>query len=147
MAKLRVVPVVALCGMFLVLAASVVLLSTSVYRSVESAATEHAENRVALSYLMSQLRANNGEGRIRVGSFGEGDALILSDGEYTTTLYCHEGYLMELYAHEDLELSPESGYPIVPAQTMTVEAVDGLLRLTVKRPTGEALYGEYLPSS
>jgi hypothetical protein len=54
---------------------------------------------------------------------------------------------MELYAHEDLELPPESGYPIVPAQAMTVEAADGILRLTVKKLTGEALYGEYLPSS
>lgn len=147
MTKLRAVPVVALCGIFLFLATSVVLLSTSVYRSVESASAEHATDRVALSYLMSQLRANDGVGRIQVGSFGEGDALILSDGEYATTLYCYEGYLMELYAREDVELSPESGYPIAPVQALAVEAEGKLLRLTVVKPTGEVLYGEYLPSS
>ena len=147
MAKLRAVPVVALCGMFLFLAATVVLLSTSVYRSVEAASADHAQERVALSYLMSQLRANDGAERIHMGSFGDGDALILSDGAYTTTLYCHEGHLMELYANEALDLPPESGYAIAQAESLSVEASGKLLRLTITQSTGEALYGEYLQAS
>lgn len=147
MDKLRAVPIVLLCGMFLFFAAGVALLSTGVYRAVESASGEHARDRVALSYLMSQLRAGDGEEGIRVSSFGDGDALILSEGAYATTLYCHEGYLMELYANKDLDFDPASGYPIVPARALTVEVTDGLFCLTVTKETGEVLYGEYLPSS
>lgn len=147
MVKLRAVPVAALCGMFLFLAASVVLLTTGVYRSVEADSADHAQDRVLLSYLMSQLRANDGAGRIQVGSFGDGDALMLSDGAYTTTLYCYQGQLMELYAHKDLNLPPESGYPIAQAEGLSVETSGKLLLLTITKSTGEALYGEYLPSS
>lgn len=147
MAKLRAVPVAALCGMFLFLAASVALLTTSVYRSVEADSADHAQDRVVLSYLMSQLRANDGAGRIQVGSFGDGDALLLSDGAYTTTLYCYEGRLMELYAHQDSNLSPDSGYPIAQAEALSVKASGKLLQLTITKSTGEVLYGEYLPSS
>ncbi len=147
MAKLRAVPVAALCGMFLFLAASVVLLSTSVYRSVEADSADHAQDRVVLSYLMSQLRTNDGAGRIQVGAFGDGDALMLSEGAYTTTLYCHEGSLMELYAQKDSHLPPESGYPIAQAEALSVEVSGKLLLLTITKSTGEVLYGEYLTSS
>jgi len=147
MAKLRVVPVIALCGMFLFLATCVVFLSTSIYRSVEAASVDHSQDRVVLSYLMSQLRANDGAGRVEIGTFGDGDALIFTDGEYKTKLYCYEGHLMELYALGDLNLNPESGYSIAPIQSLSIEADGSILRLIVTKSTGEVMHGEFLLSS
>lgn len=136
MGRLRSVPVFALCAIYLFLAAGVALLSTSVYRTVGQSADRHAEERVAISYIFSQLRAGDERGGIQTASYGDGDALAIADGEYETLLYCYDGYLMELYAEKELGLSPDAGIRITPAQGLSAQLDEtGLLYLELQ--TGE----------
>ncbi len=143
MNKMRSVPVLALCAIFLFLAVGAALLSTSVYRSVEAAAGAHSQERVTVSYLLGRLRGGDVAGTMRVEPFGDGDALILADGAYETRLYCYEGYLRELYLETGLNLGPEAGEALVEVQSLTVSLEGELLRLTVTEQDGAPITAEY----
>ena len=143
MSKLRSIPVIGLCAIFLFFAAGSALLSSGVYRSVEDSAGKHSAGRVALSYLGSQLRAGDAEGTIYVTAFGDGDALVIRDGAYETVLYCYDGYLMELYTERDEDVRPDWGTEIVEAQSLSVRKHGQLLQLSVVISTGEEVSGAY----
>ncbi|MCI2106470.1 MAG: DUF4860 domain-containing protein [Intestinimonas sp.] len=132
-----------LCAMFFLLAMGLTLLSAEAYRNTAAAASENDTRRTALSFLVNQVRRNDAQNSVSLASFGDGDALILSetvDGSlYKTVLYCFDGQLRELYAAADSGLGPADGLAILPLKTLTISVSDGLLiTFTVTDENGTA---------
>ena len=118
-----------------------------VYRRVESRVESSAQARVSLSYITARLHAYDRAGMVRTGSFGDGGAVFLYEESggtvYETILYVYDGYLMEMLCEKDKEPDPEFGETVSPALALTVtELGDGLVRLTLTQPDGQALAGD-----
>lgn len=119
---LRRVVIVCLATLFALLAMGVTLMGTGVYRSVADDADTNSTQRIALSYVVNQIRRWDAGG-VAVGTFGGGDALRLTetseDGSvYVTLIYCFEGSLMELYMEEGTGLAPEDGMPLLELSSL-----------------------------
>ena len=96
------------------------------FRSTQSSEALY-QQRTSLGYVLNQLRRGDALGVLSVGSFGEGDALFLQEGDYQTTLYLYDGYLRELYATPEDGLSPEDGLPILPLSSFSLTPAQGVL--------------------
>lgn len=134
--------VLALCGLFLFLAVGVALLSGNLYASAVDDADRNASQRTALSYLVNQVRRADQEGGVSVVSFGDGDALLLTEdpsggNDYVTWIYCYNGSLMELYAEQNSGLGPDAGTAILPCRSLAILRDDGCLVFTVADEFGE----------
>lgn len=134
MSKLRSGAVFALCGLFAVLCMGLALLSSGAYRAVAAAAQENYTHRTALSYLVNQVRRADEQGGVALGTFGDSDALRLTewvDGTaYETLIYCYDGQLMELYVERGYEFGPSAGNAILPLDSLTLDLDGGVLTLT-----------------
>lgn len=139
-AGLRSAAVFALGGLFALLAIGLALLSSGVYRDVAAAADDHYIHRTALSYLVNQIRRSDALGAVALGTFGEGDALCLTEtvdgAEYITLLYCYEGQLRELYMEAGTGLSPEYGVAVLPLSGLDLSLEGSLVRLSVTTEEG-----------
>ena len=117
---LRSAAVLALCGLFAVLAVGLAVLSSGVYRSAVSGADR--------------------TGGVAVGAFGDGDAVALTEtvegADYVTILYCLDGQLMELYAEAGSGLTPADGLAVLPLADLSVETDGALITFTVTAPNG-----------
>ena len=138
---LRSAAVIALCGLFAVLAMGLALLSSGVYRAAAGAADENFHRRTALSYLVNQVRRADEDGCVAVGTFGGSDALALTEhiggSDYVTYLYCWDGALRELYQEAGTGLLPGDGVPILELEGLDIGSDGGVLTLTVTAPGGE----------
>ena len=137
---LRSAAVLALCGLFAVLAVGLAVLSSGVYRSAVSASDGNSARRTALSYLVNQVRRADRTGGVAVGAFGDGDAVALTEtvegDDYVTILYCLDGQLMELYAEAGSGLTPADGLAVLPLADLSVETDGALITFTVTAPNG-----------
>lgn len=138
---LRSAAVIALCGLFAVLAMGLALLSSGVYRTAAAQSDQNYTRRTALSYLVNQVRRADEAGGVTVGTFGDSDALALTEriegADYVTILYCYDGSLRELYQEAGTGLLPRDGIPMLELQSLEVQTASGLLTLTVTAPGGE----------
>ena len=134
---LRRVVIVCLAALFALLAMGVTLMGTGVYRSVADDADTNSTQRIALSYVVNQIRRLDAGG-VAVGTFGGGDALRLTetseDGSvYVTLIYCFEGSLMELYMEEGTGLAPEDGMELLELSSLDLSVSEtGGLDITEK---------------
>lgn len=139
---LRSAAVIALCGLFAVLAMGLALLSSGVYRAAAAQSDQNYTRRTALSYLINQVRRADEAGCVTVGTFGDSDALALTEridgADYVTILYCCDGTLRELYQEAGTGLLPRDGIPVLALERLEVRAESGLLTLTVTAPGGES---------
>jgi len=133
----RKIAVLLLIAAFFLLAMGITLLGSSVYRGVVAGSDENYTHRTALSYLANQIRRCDIEGGVAVGSFEGYDALILTEGDYVTYLYCREGMLCELYMEEGTGLSAADGVEVLPLQALTVRREGNMVLLTVTGEDGE----------
>lgn len=137
---LRSAAVLALCGLFAVLAVGLAVLSSGVYRSAVSASDGNSARRTALSYLVNQVRRADRTGGVAVGAFGDGDAVALTEtvegADYVTILCCLDGQLMELYAEAGSGLTPADGLAVLPLADLSVETDGALITFTVTAPNG-----------
>lgn len=137
---LRSAAVIALCGLFAVLAMGLALLSSGVYRSAAAAADINFTYRTALSYLVNQVRRADEAGSISLGVFGGSDALFLTErldgADYVTALYCYGGSLRELYTESTVSLAPETGAAILDLQALTIAREGNALTFTATAPDG-----------
>lgn len=125
---LRRVVIVCLAALFALLAMGVTLMGTGVYRSVADDADTNSTQRIALSYVVNQIRRSDAGGVV-VGTFGGGDALRLTetseDGSvYVTLIYCFEGSLMELYMEEGTGLAPEDGMELLELSSLDLSVTE-----------------------
>ena len=128
---LRAALTAALGALFFLLAMGITLMGSSVYRSTVSASDQHYTVRTAASYLANQVRQGDRSGSVFVTAFGDGDALMVTEGDYYTLLYCYEGQLRELYAETGSGLTAADGLPILALDALEISAEDGLLTLSV----------------
>ena len=137
---LRSAAVLALCGLFAVLAVGLALLSSGVYRTAAGASDENDTRRTALSYLINQVHRADRTGGVAVGTFGGGDALALTETvegtDYVTILYCLDGQLMELYAEAGSGLGPADGLAVLALEDLSVETDGAIITFTVTAPDG-----------
>lgn len=116
--------VVALSVFFFIFAIGIAVISGGVYTGVVRAADTNYANRTALSYFVNQVRRCDRENGIELGSFGQSDAIYLTEtsdaGSYTTCLYLYEGQITELYYETDFPLNPEDGVAILPAANLDI---------------------------
>ena len=137
---LRSAAVLALCGLFAVLAVGLAVLSSGVYRSAVSASDGNSARRTALSYLVNQVRRADRTGGVAVGAFGDGDAVALTEtvegDDYVTILYCLDGQLMELYAEAGSGLTPADGLAVLALSDLSVETDGARITFTVTAPDG-----------
>ena len=127
---LRTALVAALSALFFLLAMGITLMGSSVYRSTAAASDAHYTARTAVSYLANQLRQGDRTGSVTVTSFGDGDALMLTEGSYYTLLYCYEGQLRELYAETGSGMTAADGLSILALDSLEISVEDGLISLT-----------------
>ena len=137
---LRSGAVLALCGLFAVLAVGLALLSSGVYRTAAGASDENDTRRTALSYLVNQVRRADRAGGVAVGTFGDGDAVALTETvegtDYVTILYCLDGQLMELYTEAGSGLTPADGLTVLELSALSVETDGARITFTVTAPDG-----------
>ena len=136
---LRSAAVLALCGLFAVLAVGLAILSSGVYRSA-AASDQNSARRTALSYLVNQVRRADRAGGVAVGTFGDGDAVALTEtvegDDYVTILYCLDGQLMELYTEAGSGLTPADGLAVLALSALTVETDGERITFTVTASDG-----------
>ena len=123
---------IALCALYLLLAAGLSLLAGRAYQATAQQADELYLPRTALSYLVNQVRRGDAADSLRVTSFGGSDALALEEDGYVTLLYCWDGWLRELYAQADLTFAPEDGTQILPMDQLDIGMEGGLLTFTIR---------------
>ena len=104
------------------------------------------DQRTAVQYLASRVRAADRVQGVAVGPFdGENQEQTLFlyetvDGErYYTRVYCYDGYLRELFAGEGDSFSPEDGERILEAQQLKLNMTDHVLDLSVTAGDGTEL--------
>lgn len=127
---LRTAVILALCGLFFLLAMGLTLLTSGAYRGIVAESDETYSQRTTLSYLVNQLRRNDVYGAVSVCAFGDGDAICLEDDGYTTLLYCYDGQLRELYAEDALSFAPEDGTALLPLDGLTATLDGNFLTIT-----------------
>ncbi len=133
--------VLVLFCVFAVAVLMVLLAGTGAYQDIADRMERQYAERTCLSYLDAKVRHYDETGKVAAEQFGDCDALALYediDGvSYKTLIYCYEGYVRELFIEDGMELLPEHGETIVPAQKMTVETMtDSLVRLVCTSESG-----------
>ena len=128
-----------LLGIFAVFATIMVLLGAKVYRGVTERGNAHLAERVGPAYLRSMLRSTDETGSIRLEELDGVQTISLInvyDGEeYATRMYVYDGMLYEWFTEASAPFNPESGDSVCAADSMTVEAENGLL--TIHLQSGE----------
>ena len=114
-----------------------------------NAADENDTRRTALSYLINQVRRADRTGGVAVGTFGDGDAVALTETvegtDYVTLLYCLDGQLMELYAEAGSGLGPADGLAVLALEDLSVETDGAIITFTVTAPDGTVSTGSVAP--
>ena len=86
-----------LFGIFAASILSVLLTGAGVYSRLTQRDQNAYDRRTSVQYLATKVRQASSGAQVSVGTFGEGDALLLSeeiDGEpYLTRIYCCDGWL------------------------------------------------------
>lgn len=146
MKKGHTVDVVFTLVLFCVFAASVMMALLSgagVYKGVAETMAQSYEERTCLQYISAKIRHYNGDGGVFLGTFGENEALVLSediDGDlYNTYIYYYEGKVKELFADAELEFYPEDGFDIIEAQGISFEqTASNLIRIECTGASGNS---------
>ena len=119
----------------------VVIMGARVYRSTAAEMTADYNVRTCAGYVSEKVRQNGEPGAVAAGSFGDGDALELSqsiDGEkYTTYIYTYGVKLREIFARADAQLDPATGQAIMDIASFSVSANGGLYTVSFTDTGGE----------
>jgi len=101
------------------------------------------DRRTCAQYMVTKLRQSHCADCVELGSFGEGDALILRQQEkgesYLTRIYCHEGWLMELFCAENAPLEASDGEKIMPLAALKLEKTGTLIKMGLTDAEGKEL--------
>ncbi|MDR2615883.1 MAG: DUF4860 domain-containing protein [Oscillospiraceae bacterium] len=114
--------------LFCAFALSMLLVLTTgagAYKNIRDAVRRHYSEDTCVSYVAMKLRHyDDRDGSVSLGVVGGAKALLLTettDGtEYTTAIYYYDGAVRELYAESGYEFSPEDGFEIIAAQSLTI---------------------------
>jgi type II secretory pathway component PulJ len=123
-----------LFAVFAVCVLSVLLTGADAYQRLTERDQASFQARTAAQYIATRVRQADKQGGLSVQTFGDGNALVLSEeleGEtYLTWVYCYDGSLRELFTAAGNDLPPESGEKVLSADALRLE-LDGS-RLTAQ---------------
>ena len=124
---------IALFFVFAVSSLSVILISSSSYRQIQEQTEINYSARTALSYIAQQIRQNDTDGQIELGTFDKQSALIFrktyQDASYSTYIYEYGGELKELFVKDGISVSAADGKSIMEVSGFEMEEIEnGLYR-------------------
>jgi hypothetical protein len=117
--------VMLLLALFGITTYSLVAVGASSYENMLIEEEDHANMRVALSYVSTRVRQGDAENAFRIEPIESGNALVIShtvDGEiYENWIYMRGNELCELYIPKELGFSPEGGTPLATIGGMELD--------------------------
>lgn len=120
-----------LFGVFAACILSVLLTGSDAYRRLTVRDQAAYDRRTCAQYLATKIRQAPGPDSISLSSFGDGDALVLTEnigGEpYVTRIYCHNGWIWELFTPAGEDFVPDDGEKVLQAQALSLTLDDDLL--------------------
>lgn len=123
--------VLSLFCVFAFSALMLVIIGANVYKKTAEHMDTNYASRISYAYLSEKIRQNDRADALSVGSYGDGDALIISEeinGKvYYTYLYQYDGKLRELFTGTPDTLRPEAGQAIMDCSSFSVSAVSDKL--------------------
>ena len=130
-----------LLGLFAVLSTMLILFGAQAYRGTVERTADHADARVAASYIRNMVRAADQAGCVTVEEHDGLQVIALNDGDfegdsYTTYIYAANGSLCELFTMTADGFRAESGETITDAQSLEAAVSDGLLTATITAADG-----------
>ncbi len=131
--------VITLFILFAVSSMAIVAIGADVYESAVVSMEENYTDRTAYQYLTEKLRQYDRDSRIDVATFGDSDAIVLSesvyDTNYVTYIYLYDGYLRELVIKEGADVAPASGQTVIEADSFNVtKKSDNLINISITCP-------------
>jgi len=117
---------------FVVFAVSVLLvlmLSGSTYQNMIEISSEGQNERIALSYIRTKVRNADSAGSVYVSKFNDLTALSLVETfggtTFVTYIYLYDGWIHELFHERGQDFLPQHGVPVIRADSLSFETVDG----------------------
>lgn len=133
--------VLTLFAVFAVSASLLIAFGASIYEHTIDSMDEHYNLSTASAFITEKLHQHDEAGSVAIGSFGDGDALVLTEvyggKQYSNYIYIYDGYLKELFTAADVTLSPESGVNILPVKEFNVRKdSEGLVSISLSDSSG-----------
>lgn len=129
-----------LFGVFSVCVLAVLLTGADAYRRLTDRDQAAYDQRTCIQYIATRIRQADRRDGVRVEEFCGLDALVLADtpdnDAYITRVYYYDGYIMELFCEAALELPPEAGSQIMPANALSFSQEGDLLTITATDASG-----------
>ena len=123
--------------LFCVFAGSMLMVLVSgagAYNDIRNELEAQYSERTCVSYISAKIRHYDHKGAVFTDRLDGINAIMLheeeSGTEYITYIYCYDGYMRELYCEKDLGFNPESGLPVIAADSLSVsEEEDSLIKI------------------
>ena len=138
--SVQLLPVL-LLAVFLLLAVLTAMRTAACYKKVLDR-SDRMDRSTALTYITEKVRQNDTAGALRIGTIGQCQALVITQGDaivYDTYIYCYDGSLRELMIKRELTPAPEMGRSLLPMDLLELTLEEGLLRIRCTDGTGETL--------
>lgn len=130
-----------LLGMFAVGALILMNVGVRVYNNVVTTNNNNFTLRTSLNYIATKVRSCDVRNAVEVVSFGDGNALCLTDksgdGTYRTYIYLYNGRLCEVIESEGHSVEPDYGFDILEISKFDVTEANGKVSLYIENIAGE----------
>ena len=138
--SVQLLPVL-LLAVFLLLSVLTAVRTAGIYKKVLDR-SDRMDRSTALTYITEKVRQNDTAGALRIGTIGQCQALVITQGDaivYDTYIYCYDGSLRELMIKRELTPAPEMGRSLLPMDLLELTLEEGLLRIRCTDGSGETL--------
>ena len=114
----------------------VLMLGADIYKNMTEISREGYDERTTLSYFWTKIKNSDENGKVYIADFQGTPSLCLAeiygDTKYLTRLYRYGDNVCELFTEESVQLDPEDGMPVIGADDLTFEELEGgLIKITV----------------
>lgn len=132
-----------LFGVFAACILSVLLTGSEVYHRLTIRDQAAYDRRTCAQYITAKVRQAPGPDSISLSSFGDGDALVLTerigDEQYVTRIYCDNGWIRELFSSADGAFVPDDGEKVMQAKALSLTLEGGLLSVEITGNDGSLI--------
>ena len=119
--------VISLFCVFAFSALMLVIIGADVYKKTVSNMDNNYSTRTAFAYISEKVRQNDHADAISISTFGDGDALVLTENfygtDYYTYLYMYDGSVRELFTNTPEVLGPAAGQSIMACTTFEITQI------------------------
>ena len=107
----------------------VLMLSGSTYQNIIETSRDGQNERIALSYIRTKVRNTDTANSVNVSDFNGLPALSLEevfwDTTFVTYIYLYDGWVHELFHERGQNFLPRDGVPVIRADSLSFEEVEG----------------------